>query len=565
MTTTDPTSGSVVIIGAGPTGLTLANLLGGYGITVDLLEGGDNLLDYPRAVGVDDESLRVFQSAGVIDSVLPHTSPDHAMRFLGANGKLIAEIAPGMGAYGWSRRNSFIQPLVDRELLDGLARFPHVRVHFGEVCTSFEQDGGSVLVRSTGPGGERVRSCSYLVGADGGKSSVRKALGIPFAGSTESTRWLVVDLAGDPLGTPNLYVGCDPKRPHVSIHLPHGVRRLELMLHDGEDQAMVDDGAWLHGLLAPFVPDAGRLDIIRARVYTHHARVAGSFRSGRVLLAGDAAHLMPVWQGQGYNSGIRDAANLAWKLAAVARGQSDDALLDSYDTERRPHATAMVNLSALVGRIISPTRASVAMLRDAVFLALNAVPTAKRYLTEMRFKPMPRYDKGAVAHSRTPPAKDSPVGRMFPQPRVVGRDGGVLRLDEAIGDWFGVLVWCNPLEQVFDESTRAAWRAIGARVIEVRPMTQLHWRSPSEAESSGVVLGDVDGDLKRWFDQHPVGVVVLRPDRIIAGAAFAQESRQLADAVLLAASTTANNLPGSTIIPTTSREDAGWQSSPSPR
>lgn len=519
---------SVVIVGAGPTGLTLANLLGGYGIRVDVVEAEADLLDYPRAVGLDDESMRVFQSAGVVDSVLQHTCADHAMRFLGANGKLIAEVAPGMGPYGWSRRHAFIQPLVDRELLDALSRFPHVRVHFGQHVAGFDQDAAEVLVRSAG---ERTWRCAYLVGADGGRSTVRKASGVSFDGSTESTRWLVVDIAGDPLGTPNLYVGCDPRRPYVSIHLPHGVRRLELMMHEGEDQAMADDPVRLRALLAGFVPDATRLDIIRARVYTHHARVAGRFRAGRVLLAGDAAHLMPVWQGQGFNSGIRDAANLAWKLAAVLRGHSGAALLDTYDAERRPHATAMVNLSAFVGRIISPTHSSVARLRDAVFLGLGAVPSVKRYVTEMRFKPMPRYETGAVANLDGPPAKDSPVGRMFPQPRIVTRNGVVLRLDEALGGWFAVLVWCNPLERVFDGPTRETWRALGARVIEVRPMSQLHWRSPTEDESCGEVVGDVDGDVKRWFDQHPVGVVVIRPDRIVAGAAFAQRAGRLADAV----------------------------------
>jgi len=526
-----PATGSVVVVGAGPTGLTLANLLGGYGVSVDVLEAAPALCDHPRAVGIDDESMRVFQSAGLLDAVLPHTGPDHAMRFLGMNGKPIAEIAPGMGPYGFSRRNSFIQPLVDDELLAGLDRFPHVRVHFGHTCVAVEQDEDEVRVRSRGPDGVLDRRCSYVVGADGGKSSVRKALGVPFEGSTEATRWLVVDIDGDPLGTPDLYVGCDPRRPYVSIQLPHGVRRLELMLRPGEDRGLVDDPDRLRVLLRPFVPYADRLDVVRARVYTHHARIAGRFRSGRVLLAGDAAHLMPVWQGQGYNSGIRDAANLAWKLAAVTRGHGEDALLDTYDAERRPHVAAMVRLSTLVGRIISPTRRPVAALRDAVFRALDAVPAAKRYVTEMRFKPMPRYESGAVAHPRTPPPRDSPVGRMFPQPRVATREGTVLRLDDVLGDWFAVLVWCNPLELVFDERVRARWRALGARVIEVRPMSQLAWRSATEDATHGTVVGDVDGDVKRWFDGRPVGVLVIRPDRIVAGAALAQECEDLAAAV----------------------------------
>ncbi|WP_275693172.1 FAD-dependent monooxygenase [Nocardioides sp. TF02-7] len=217
--TARPSQDRVVVVGAGPTGLTLANLLGVHGIGVDVLEAGPGLLDYPRAVGMDDESLRVFQGAGLVDAVLQHTGPDHAMRFLGADGRPIAEIAPRTGAYGWSRRNSFIQPLVDRELLRGLDRFPHVQVHFGVRCTGIEQYGDRVRAHVSGTR-SGVWEASYLVGADGGRSSVRKALGVSFDGTTESTRWLVVDIAGDPLGTPNVHVGCDPRRPYVSIHLP---------------------------------------------------------------------------------------------------------------------------------------------------------------------------------------------------------------------------------------------------------------------------------------------------------------------------------------------------------
>ena len=171
-------------------------------------------------------------------------------------------------------------------------------------------------------------------------------------------------------------------------------------------------------MLAPFVPHPDRVDVIRHRVYTHHSRIAGSFRKGRLFLAGDAAHLMPVWQGQGYNSGIRDAANLGWKLAAVVTGQAGDALLDTYDAERRKHARAMIDLSTMVGRVISPTNRRVATLRDRVIRAASVVPTLKRYILEMRFKPMPRYEQGAVAHVGDAAARaTSPTGHaVHPAP-----------------------------------------------------------------------------------------------------------------------------------------------------
>ena len=147
------------------------------------------------------------------------------------------------------------------------------------------------------------------------------------------------------------------------------------MIHADETDEQVERPEFIAAMLAPFVPHPDRVDVIRHRVYTHHSRIAGAFRKGRMFLAGDAAHLMPVWQGQGYNSGIRDSANLGWKLAAVVTGQAGDALLDTYDVERRKHARAMIDLSTMVGRVISPTNRRVATLRDRVIRAASVVPT----------------------------------------------------------------------------------------------------------------------------------------------------------------------------------------------
>ena len=240
---------------------------------------------------------------------------------------------------------------------------------------------------------ESVRA-RYLIGCDGGRSTVRKTLGVSFESKTESTRWLVVDVADDPVGTPNLYLRCDPVRPSVSIALPHGVRRFEFMVFAHETDEAITAPAALQALMAREVPDPGSVRLIRSRVYTHHARLAEQFRQGRVLLAGDAAHLMPVWQGQGYNSGLRDATNLGWKLAAVLNSQTGDALLDTYEQERRRHAAAMISLSVTAGRIFSPTNRWVARLRDTVSLGLNLLPPARDYVTQMRFKPVPRYTEG---------------------------------------------------------------------------------------------------------------------------------------------------------------------------
>ena len=157
-------------------------------------------------------------------------------------------------------------------------------------------------------------------------------MGVDFVGQSPSTRWVVIDVRNDPLGLPNVYLGADPARPYVSIGLPHGIRRWEFMLFEDEGDEQVEDDAFVARLLDGHVPDPSSLDVIRRRVFTHHGRVASSFRQGRILIAGDAAHLMPVWMGQGWNSGIRDATNLAWKLASVTRAGS---MLVTQPTEKR--------------------------------------------------------------------------------------------------------------------------------------------------------------------------------------------------------------------------------------
>ena len=373
----------VLILGAGPVGLTLANLLGGYGISAVLADAGDKLIDYPRGVGLDDESLRTFQTAGVVEQVLPHTTPQHIMRMVNGKGQVLANVAPGTQDFGWSRRNGFIQPLVDAELLGGLSRFDHIDVRFSHTLLGYTDDAEGVTATvELADGTQTTIRAQYLVGCDGGRSTTRKTMGVTFEGQSSPTRFLVIDVRNDPLGTPNAYLGADPVRPFVSIGLPHGVRRFEFMIFENETDQQVADPLFVHRLLARHVPDPAGLDVIRQRVYTLHARIAGAFRKGHVLIAGDAAHLMPVWQGQGYNSGVRDATNLAWKLTAVLRGIADDALLDTYDTERRDHAKAMIDVSVAMGRILSPTNKAIAGTRDKVAAALNLVPAAKKWIAE---------------------------------------------------------------------------------------------------------------------------------------------------------------------------------------
>ena len=509
----------VAVIGAGPVGLTIANFLGMYGVSVLVIERGAELIDYPRGVGMDDECLRAFQAIGLADNVRPHTTPDQWVRFLTARGRCFASVEPRTREFGWPRRNAFIQPLVDLELLKGLSRYQDVHVLFGRSLSELTEIGDGVSLRiQDGAGATEEVHASFVVGADGGKSTVRKILNIPFSGKTESTRWVVVDIRNDPIGIPDAYLYCIPTRPYVSIALPHGIRRVEFMVFGEETEEQLCSRDGIQNLLQIVMPHPEKADIIRSRVYTHHARLAERFRQGRVLLAGDAAHLMPVWQGQGYNSGIRDATNIAWKLAMVVKGMTSDTLLDSYDLERRDHAAAMISISVTAGKIFSPTQRWLAMLRDGLTLLLNAIPPVKNYILQMRCKPMPRYTRGVVVPLATSRGTaPSPVGRLFIQPDVALDRREIRKFDDAIGPWFAIVAWATDPRLHMSDTVRAFWQNIGARFVAVLPAVQLSAEQTVKSDDL-LILGDT-GAIKQWFGDHRTSLIVLRPDRFVAAAA----------------------------------------------
>lgn len=555
-TENSPANTEVLIVGAGPVGLTLANLLGLRGQRVIVIESRQALIDYPRGVGLDDESFRTMQTAGLADRVAQHTVPQHIMRLVNGKGQVLITNNPRTDRFGWGVKHGFVQPLVDRELLDGLARFDNVEVFFGHELTDLRVEHDHVRA-SVGQSADHDQSAlseisaQYVIGCEGGRSLTRQLMGIEFEGKSPSTRWVVIDVANDPLGTPNAWLGADPLRPYVSIGLPHGIRRWELMLFDDEPDELLNDPSFVADLLRPHSPNASELNVIGWRVYTHHGRIASTFRSGRVMLAGDAAHLMPVWLGQGWNSGIRDATNLAWKLSSVLRGHSDDELLDTYDQERRAHALAMIELNMTAGSIMTlgPRAAAV---RDLVARALNVVPSVKSYFTDMRFKPMPRYSEGVVVDESTgatgqskldivrklipitnAPTQRSTVGTQFIQPLVQTFDGEQL-LDDAIGDWWAIAAWGQDPSALLTDADLATVRNLGIKLVSFVPETQRPWAERSGDDTDTLVIGDHTGRLKTWFDDRAVGVLFLRPDRFIAAACLAQETSRTFQSVLRA-------------------------------
>lgn len=562
----------VLIIGAGPVGLTTANILGQAGVKTLVVEKLDAIIDYPRAIGIDDESLRTLQTAGLSGEVQKHITPYHWMRFYTAGGKCFASIEPRTDEFGWSRRNAFIQPEVDQILYEGLQRYAHVQVLFGQsVCAVSQGAEGVALEVENAQGEKRTLRARYLVACDGGNSLIRRTLNVAFEGRTKPNQWIVVDVRNDPLGTPHVGMHCDPERPYVSAALPHGIRRFEFMVMPGETEEELFKPEAMARLMSKVVAHPDKVDYIRKHVYTHNARLAATFRVQRIFLAGDAAHIMPVWQGQGYNSGMRDASNLAWKLALVVQGKAGDALLDSYTEERRDHARSMIHLSEVAGDIFAPESATAAKVRDTVMLAMNAVPPVKQYFAEMRFKPMPRYEKGLVLHAAPsgPPSalgglltrsgdtplgrllglvaekkesfvgrllngfetvEPSPVGRMFIQPLVTTEDGAVHKLDDVIGLRFAILAWGTDPTSGMAPEVRAFWERTGVKFLCVKPLGQMS--RGAMAQPHVTLLQDTQGRIKDWFGAQKKAVVFIRPDRFVAALASPQEvdavSHQLA-------------------------------------
>lgn len=509
----------VAILGAGPVGLTIANYLSKQGVQVTVIEQLDSLIDYPRAIGIDDESLRTIQSLGLVEQVLPHTTPNHAMRFLTPKGRCFADIQPLTREFGFSRRNAFIQPQVDNVLLQGLKQYEQTHVLFSRQLIEFSQDQTGVTLKlQTADQTEEIIQARYLIACDGGNSIIRRTLNIDFAGKTAPNQWIVIDIENDPLATPHIYLCCDPVRPYVSAALPHGIRRFEFMVMPGETQEELSQPENIAKLLSKVLPTTDGIEVIRQRVYTHNARIAEKFRVDRILLAGDAAHIMPVWQGQGYNSGMRDAFNLAWKVALVVQGKASAELLDSYQVERKDHAKAMIDLSVMAGHVLAPPKKWQGFVRDGIAHALNYIKPIKQYLLEMRFKPMPKYHAGALI---TDGSKTTPVGKMFIQPHVKLESGKTVLLDEVLSNDFAIIAWGVDPKWGLTPAHMQQWQKLGVKFVQVIPAVQLD--NEKRQKYDGVItVGDLGTDIRSWFGQTTESVVILRPDRFVAALAIPQ-------------------------------------------
>ncbi len=415
----------VLIIGMGPVGATLANLLGQQGHQVAIAEIHANIYDKPRAINIDQEALRLWQRIDVAEAVANGCAKHPGSDFLGIDGELIKAIysAPPPYPMGWPANLMFIQPEAEKILRDRIATLKSVDVFLQHTAKHFEQTNECVNVTFDTPSGDKTLHARYLIGCDGANSATRQWMNSSVTDLGFSEHYVVVDawvMSETPL-PPRTTHYCLPDAPTSYVVCSDNLRRWELKILPDEN---VDDYHELDNIkqrLAQFV-DVDVLKFWRSAVYHFNACVCDTWRQGRVFLAGDAAHTMPPFLAQGLNSGLRDAANLAWKLSYVLQNKSSDELLDSYQIERRPHILALTEITKELGEIVGETDQKKAQTRDKRLreeMALSGPVTVRQDL-------IPTINDGFLD-----PYGGVLAGSMAPQPSVI-KDNAQYLLDDLL-------------------------------------------------------------------------------------------------------------------------------------
>ncbi len=476
----------VGIVGFGPVGATVAALLARMGVSTVVVEKSADIYPLPRAVHFDDEAMRAFQAVGVANRIAKHSIVNRGMRFLTASGQVLIDWPrpQEIGPQGWHTSYRFHQPDIEAALRDAAA-LPSNRIFLRHEVFNIEQADDGVRLHfedlSTGQLGHK--KCSYLVGCDGARSTVRRFMGVDLEDLGFHQRWLVVDVilkhAVADLSDWTIQY-CDPERP-TTIARGVGLRRrweFKLLPDEESDGATGDANIWR--LLSRWLgPDDAIIE--RAAVYTFHSALARSWRSGRLILAGDAAHQMPPFLGQGLCAGIRDAVNLSWKLAFVLKHGADEGLLSSYETERSEHAREYINLAVRLGEMMQG-----AGERDAI------LPADSLAQTSVMRSIQPRLGPGLHA------AQPEPAGRLAAQPRL--SDGRlmddvaglrfILLLDQALFDDLSPsaldILRLNNVVTLPDEASvyRQEWNA---RAILIRPDRYILGCANSASELSALL------------------------------------------------------------------------------
>lgn len=472
-----------------------AGLLARAGVHSRIIERHRQPYPLPRAVHVDDEARRILQHLGLARQFAQVSRPLPGMRLLDARHQVFGEILRGTdpGYHGHVPDSMFDQPVLEDQMFAALSTQPEVSWHTGAEVTGVEisSDGSPVVIVDDGV--QHRIEADYVLGCDGANSLVRRVVGAQLRDFHFEERWLVVDVqASEDLDTwDGLEQVCDPARAATFMKVVGRRYRFEFQMHDGETvdslAAVLDDliGPWTKGV---------DYTLVRLAEYTFRARVTDRWRSGRVFLLGDAAHTTPPFIGQGLCAGLRDAANLSWKVAAHLHGHAGDEILQTYGTERGPNASHVVRMAVLLGNAMTGGQARTARVRRSVAGRLLSVPLLNR-----RF-----------AANVVPPLRHGPLvgpgkrcGWHLPQPLVqVGTE--VRPLDDVLGTGF-VLVGSHYLPA----DALAAAALVGATVVRVHA-----WQMPRPVPTATVTdVVDPDGQLLDWL--RPARSLLVRPDRVV--------------------------------------------------
>jgi 3-(3-hydroxy-phenyl)propionate hydroxylase len=522
----------VIVVGGGPVGCTAALLLADSGIPVTLLERQTKPYPLPRAVHLDDEVARTLDRIGVGEEFLARSRSCSGLRLLDARHRVMAEFRREhqVGQHGFPQANMFHQPDLEELLLARVERHPLVTFRRGaEVCGLDGTDGpagtdptapaGSVRVHARAGGDMRTFTGAVVLGCDGANSTIRELAGITMEDLGFTERWLVIDIRA--AGGLDTWDGveqiCDPARAATFMHVTGDRYRWEFRLLDGEDETDLITPQALGRLLQPWTgrSDLEGLQIVRSASYTFRARLADRFQDGRVFLLGDAAHLTPPFIGQGLAAGLRDADNLAWKLAYVLTGRAGEDLLGSYEAERRPHARALIKKAVRVGWAMTGGQDRAAAVRRIV---LATAVRSQRVRAAMGSTATPRLKAGGVAHitrrhSARMPAALRP-GTLTPNPLVSAGDGPPVRLDTILAGRAAVLTARQPDAELADHCRRHG--LVLVRIGSARTSPQ------ARTDSGWIDVCPADDDrpaLMRALWSNPALTVIVRPDRVVAAVA----------------------------------------------
>ncbi|MGZ5201977.1 MAG: bifunctional 3-(3-hydroxy-phenyl)propionate/3-hydroxycinnamic acid hydroxylase [Telluria sp.] len=518
-----PDEVDVLLVGLGPVGATAANLLGRYGVNVLAIDKATQIYMAPRAIVLDNEALRILQMAGLEDGAFATC----AIPKIEMHSPLFGNYARANSAGhvdGHPQLVTFFQPELERVLRTRLTAYGSVHVALGvELDDYHEAEQHIHAVLKLADGQTHLVRTRYLIGADGSHSKVRQLAGIAFDGKTFTQDWLVVDAVDVPTPIDHVEFICDPRRPSPHMAAPGNRQRWEFMLHEGETREQMEQPEQIRRLLARWC-DADQVTIERTAVYRFHARIVDRFSKGRVFLAGDAAHITPPFVGQGLVAGLRDVANLCWKLAWVTQGRAAPAILDSYDLERRPHAKVIIQMALWMGRLVMPRNRLAAFGVHGLMMVLQAIPFTRHWFQELKFKPSNRFRRGLFQPGRS----RARLLRGGPLPQGLVRRGpgaACIPSDDMFGQSLALVGFGFDPAPLLRPELAAAWEAAGGTVLHLR-----HRGQAGHAERSWEDM--TDALVPR---AAPVGwVAVVRPDRtVLHDGPLGQLDRVLRDALAM--------------------------------